>query len=120
MSYNKIVNIVKKILEKTNNGSIEWEGTERGDTYQVSFSNFSVRLFPRDNPHTPDTDYIIQIINSDGEIVEEVSDEDLKSLLSEAFTKMKQLHELARRQVMGVEGALDAILSELDDKNPLF
>lgn len=117
MSYNKIAVLIKKIHEKSTNGSIEWEGTEEEGTYQVSFSNYSVRISTRFNPAYPDqSDQIIQIINSSGELVEEVSDIDLKDLIPKAYEVMKNIHELARRQVMGVEHALDSILGELDDE----
>lgn len=116
MSYQKIVNLTKKIYQKSNDGSITWEATEQKNTYQVSFSDYSVRITKLPSKDFPDSDdYIIQIINSSGDIVEEMSDIDLKDSWDESFSAMKSIHEVARRQVMGVEQALDSILSELNN-----
>ena len=117
MSYQKIADIITKISEKTKNESIEWETTEKEGVYQVSLSNYSVRVFKvpgRENP-MEEEDYIIQVMNGQGEIVEEVSDVDIKSVLTDAYTMMKSTFELARRKAMGVDVALDSILGELDD-----
>lgn len=116
MSYQKIANLVKKIYEMSNDGLVVWEATEKEGTYQLSFSNYSVRLFERYVHQYEGNDYIIQIINSDGELVEETSDVDLKPLWDDSYNSMKHIYGTARRQVMGVENALDSILDELNDK----
>ena len=114
MSNKKIANIVEKINEKTTAGLLEWESTETEGTYQVSFVNYSVRILSKYNPQYADeNDYIIQVMNSNGELVEEVYDEEFKGFLDKAYDKMKNIHELARRQVMGVDKALESILDEL-------
>ena len=116
MSYQKTADIIIKISKKTQDDLIEWETTERAGKYQVSFSNYSIRIFKSISNETPgDDDYIIQVINGYGETVEEVSDVDIKSLLPDAYKIMKNTYELARRKAMGVDEALDSILDELDE-----
>lgn len=119
MSYQKIANLVQRICEKSKYNLIEWEGTEKEGTYQVSFSNYSIRIFSTQSKNNPsDIAYVMQIINSDGELVEETDDEDLKQWWDDSYIEMKLAHETARRKVMGVEDALDSILHELDDDIP--
>mgnify|MGYP000198919873 CR=1 FL=1 len=117
MSYKKIINIIQKIHTKTNNDLIEWETTEESGIYQVSFSTYSIRISERQSYSTPEEhDFIIQIINNMGDIVEEVSDEDIASSLEKAYHIMKSTYELARRKAMGVDLALDTILDELENE----
>lgn len=125
MSYQKIADLVTKIYKKSNDGTIEWEATEKEGTYQLSFSNYSVRIFTKENKNIYDNnqyedDYILQILNDEGELVEETNDGQLSQLLGEkSFEIMKHLYEIARRQVMGVENALDSILNELIDEDDI-
>lgn len=119
MSYQKIADIITKVYERTNANLVEWEATEQQNKFQVSFANYSLRISVKENSLDPDdNDYIIYVINSYGEIVEEVSDEDLRQLLPDAFMKMKSIYELARRKAMGVDYALDSILDELNGEIP--
>lgn len=118
MSYQKITNLVREICRKTYKGLIDWEATEKEGVYQVSFSNYSVRLFLAPSMvQSGSNDYVIQIINSDGALVEETNDEEMKDLWSDAYHEMKQAHDMIRRKIMGVEDALDSILEELNNDN---
>ena len=113
MSYKKIGTIIQSLHEKTISGAITWEETEVDGTYQVSFPNYSVRIFSIKS--STDNDYFIQIINEFGKVLDEVSDIDLKDIIDNPYKLMKEIHNSARRQALGVEDALDAILSNLDD-----
>ena len=113
MSYPKIAKLVEALLTQTENGSLQWEPTEKSDTFQASFPRYSVRLFVR-HVSEFDVDYILQIINDFGDIVEEISDPDLNDVLDSAYRKMREVHEAARRSAMGVESALDEILGFLE------
>ncbi len=114
MSYPKIAQLVELLSKNTIDSRINWEETDQTGVFQTSFPDYTVRIFPRQN-YTQDIDYIVQVINSNGELVEEVSDEDLTNHTDDAYKLMKGMHEIARRQVMGVESALNSILNELDD-----
>lgn len=113
MSYPKIAKLITVLLQQTGNGSLKWDQTEHSDMFQASFPRFSVRIYQKDlNPI--EIDYALQIINDEGEIVEEVSDPDLKHVLENPYAKMRDLHDSARRSAMGVEEALDEILNFLE------
>lgn len=112
MSDEKIIEIIKRIYNKTNEGLIEWEPTERSIDYQVSFSNYSIRMSIATRSDG-DYDYIIKIINDYGDIIEEVNDEDIANSLPDSYEIMKSIYELARRKAMGVDNALDSILKDL-------
>jgi len=111
MSYPRMATLVSKLSLKTQAGEVRWEETGEERTYQASFPGYAVHVFPRGE------DYILQIFNDDGNLIEEVSDRDLTSYMGNAYIQMKELYELARRNAMGVEQALDKILSCLDGED---
>lgn len=120
MSYPKIAQLVNLLSKNTIAGTIIWEETNKTGVFQTSFPDYTVCLFPRQNRNSEDDDIIIQVINSNGELVEEVSDVDLRSHLEDSYPLMKSMYEVARRQVMGVEQAIDSILKELHDPDEGF
>lgn len=113
MSYPKIAKLVHALEVQTENGSLQWGTTEKSDMFQASFPRYSVRLYTKNN-NPIEFDYVLQILNDLGEIVEEVSDPDLVDVMQNPYSKMRDLHESARRSAMGVESALDEILSFLE------
>jgi len=114
MSYPKIARLVETLLLQTEAGTLQWAQTERSEIFQASFPRYSIRVYPDNNRSALQPDYFLQILNEVGEIVEEVSDPDLRDVMELAFTKMQNLYEGARRSAMGVESALDEILDFLD------
>jgi hypothetical protein len=113
MSYPKIARLVSALLTQTESGSLTWAQTEKSDMFQASFPRYSVRIYThQSNPI--ELDYVLQILNDFGDIVEEVSDPDLKDVLASPYVIMRDLHDAARRSAMGVESALDEILDYLE------
>jgi hypothetical protein len=113
MSYPKIAKLIDVLLTQTEQGTLKWAQTETSDMFQASFPRYSVRLYvQQSNPI--EVDYVLQILNDIGEIVEEVSDPDLKDVMQGPYATMRRLHDAARRSAMGVESALDEILEFLD------
>ena len=113
MSYDKAGELVDALYEKTISGQINWEESEVPDAYQVSFPHYSVVIFTKHNEEHNATDYCLQIINEDGTIIETFCDLDFEGIIPKAYDKLKEIHNVARRQVLGVEEALDTILSNL-------
>lgn len=113
MSYPKIARLIETLLSQTEAGTLQWAQTEKSEVFQASFPRYSIRIYP-ENSSNLQPDYFLQILNEVGEIVEVVSDPDLRDVMDMAFTKMQNLYEGARRSAMGVESALDEILDFLD------
>lgn len=113
MSYPKIAKLIDVLVTQTENGSLQWAQTEASDMFQASFPRYSVRLYTQ-QAGPIDVDYVLQILNELGEIVEEVSDPALKEVMENPYKVMRRLHDAARRSAMGVESALDEILDFLN------
>lgn len=108
MSYPKIATLISTLLKQTSNGELQWAQTERPATFQASFPRYTVRIYPVNN------DYVLQILNDQGDTVEEIADPDLRDVMEDPYRTMGELHDSARRNAMGVESALDEILNFLD------
>lgn len=117
MSYEKIINVAARICSATQAGTISWKGTELDDVFQVSFTNFSARISLRPSRSGIGEEYILSILNEEGDLLEQLGDEDGRDSDESRylFTILKDTHETARRQAMGVDQALDSILRELKD-----
>ena len=117
MSYQKIARLVTALSEKTITQEVSWNQTEHGEIFETSFPNYSVRISKGERPNNFNESqpiYILEILNDNGEIVEEIDDEMLTEFIHSPFGIMKEMYEAARRQAMGVEEALDSILNIID------
>lgn len=109
MSSSKYQALITKLLKNTRAKKIDWQPTDSGGVFQASFPGYSVRLdMKRD-------DYFLSLYNEWGEFVDSMSDAQLHHDYQGAYDAMKELYELARRDAMGVDEALDTILGQLTD-----
>ena len=113
MSNPKMASLDKTLSNKTMAGEVTWETTEREQVFQISFAENSVRIRTEIDFQNESTDYLIGLYNARGVLMEEVSDTGLKDDIPYAYIVMKDLFEAARRQALGVEKAINDILSKL-------
>ena len=111
MSLQKMALLLQKLEKLTLSGNLDWEPTEKDNVFQTSFPNFSVRIYPEEE------DYVISIFNSEGLLLESVTDPELSDILKDSFSRMKALYESSRGYALGTEKVLDDILNELDKKD---
>jgi O-succinylbenzoate synthase len=117
MEYKKIAKLVVSLHQKTIDGKLNWEQTDKRGIFQLSLPNYAIRFWMRSKGEQA-ADYIISIYDSEGNLVEQASDVDLKNDLSKSYEIMKGMYELARRKAMGVDKALDDIISQLEEDLP--
>nr|CDQ33966.1 hypothetical protein BN993_03417 [Virgibacillus halodenitrificans] len=116
MGNEKVWLLIQKLFDKTSRGEVAWKETESKLDYQVSFSSYSVRIGERESNIQNNVDYVIFIINEEGDIVEAVNDVVLNDNgYGDAYAVMGRLFSSARRKARGVDKALDDLLGELDD-----
>ncbi|TET14545.1 MAG: hypothetical protein E3J81_06515 [Dehalococcoidia bacterium] len=116
MSYPKMVYLVQRLYRRTDAEGMEWEETEIEGVFQAAFPEYSVRLSMQllDGHVLGSEDYVLSIFSARGLKIEEVSDVDLAEDLADSYEVMKHLYGTARRKAMGVDQAIDLILSCLD------
>jgi hypothetical protein len=113
MSYERIALVLQALDKRTKAGEVPWNETETKGVFQTSFPSYSVRLFQASNPFEDASDFVLQIINESGDVVEETRDTDLTDYFEKPYIFMRDLYERARRRAMGVDDAIDEILRAL-------
>jgi len=114
----RFVHLVTKLHENTLRKRISWRPTPDNEVFEAVFPQYSLRIGLKQRRET--LDYVINILNDEGIAVEDFSDEDLSRDFSlDApqqgwFRFMGEIHEMARRQALGADQAIDAILGELE------
>lgn len=111
----RLLKLVQGLLAKTKSGDVVWERTSATDVFQAAFPRYTVKVSERGDASEPLlTNYVVSIFDEAGTIIERASYLDLgKSSQVNNFELMKELYSVARRQALGVDGALDTLLSEL-------
>jgi hypothetical protein len=106
--------LIHSLLEKTRASKLNWE-TASPNSYFTSINKYSV-LIGLEERFDESIDYILSIFDQEGNAIERFTDVDLKSeSIEDAFTQMKELHNLARRNAAGTDKAVSGIIDALDN-----
>jgi hypothetical protein len=120
MAAGKYEALLSRLVSKTNHNELDWRESPSADTFQTSFANYSVTISETEG-RRGQIDYVVSLINSEGVVVDNISDTDLDSGSGDTyfFQMLRGLYQAARRRALGVDNALDEILKELDDADDL-
>jgi S-adenosylmethionine hydrolase len=122
MTEEKLVELVRRIENKTAIGVLKWETTASENEFQTTLSSYVIQIqskFSRDGDH----DFTLNIIDGFGNAIESVSDTELARMANEfgllkssgeSYRLMEKIFVKAKRQALGVDSAIDNILSELE------
>lgn len=105
----KIFNLITRLHQKTEAGEIKWEATARPDRYLTSSADYSIVIASAEEQN----DYYLMIVNEWDELIESISDRELRDTAPEAYHVMKSLFSMARRNARGADKAIDDILDSL-------
>ncbi|MGC2238436.1 MAG: hypothetical protein WA584_19940 [Pyrinomonadaceae bacterium] len=109
--------VLDKILERTNQGRLEWETTANRNTFLAVLQDSAISIAQNFDDYDGDLPeceiYTFDFRNENGEIVESIdvydADEELNS-----FEKAKKIFELAKQQQSSkTDKTLDHILEQL-------
>jgi hypothetical protein len=81
--------------------------------FQTAFPEYVVQILESGS------DYIIRVLDSDGAVVEETADPDLKDEWPPAYAVMRSLYIEARRSAKGGAKAIRDILSALEEDDDI-
>ena len=111
---------VRTLKARTDEGKINWQPTVEEAVYQAAFPNYLVKIWMRPSIYQQqEEDACVAILNKDGSVIEEFDDVTLTGTgFKESFLLMRELYRLARRNAMGLDKALDEILSGLGPAEP--
>jgi hypothetical protein len=119
MRYDKEAKLIDLLLERTEANQLEWSVAVEADEFQVSFADKSVRISRMRTRDGSAIDYVIELINEDGNVVDTFRDTNIDRAMTGNtggpwYKKMRDLYDFARRSALGADKVLDAILNDLD------
>lgn len=118
MAVDKQVTLATRLYRKTMAGELDWKISPREDWYQVSFSQYSIRIGTVQTARAEDV--VIELVNNIGDVADSFSDEDLQRAGPRPteddhwYAPMNAMYQRARRTALGADKAIDDILNELD------
>jgi hypothetical protein len=125
MPYEKTVRVVRMLARRTSEGHVDWQETPDEGVYQAAFPGYAVRVLarPSNDYEDPDPDYVVQLYNENGALIEVIRQDDIREGMEaedyrESYALLRSLYEGARRHAMGVEHALDQIIEKLEHEPP--
>jgi hypothetical protein len=106
--------MVSKLLKSTSDGGLQWEKTPEGTRFQIAIKDYVLSI--KEEPFEEGTLYLLYINNSDGDLVDEIGWKDLEGLTGNESprTVLWRLYNMARRNAMGADKAINDITSALD------
>lgn len=113
MLHDKHIQLLEKLYDKTASGERRWKETIEKGIFQISSPNYTVQISQSDGIER------ISIVDDDSEVIESFSYHDVRqasiddSQKQNLLTKFEELYQLARRQALGAEKALDDLLEYL-------
>jgi hypothetical protein len=112
----KIEQLILTLADKSKAGKLQWEKTATDGVFQVASSAYSVQLQRRQTERDA-YEFGLRILDQDGMMIDEVWDAQLDYPYAGGpwYTRLEDLYTLARRRAMGVDSAIDRIISSLTE-----
>lgn len=110
----RMIDLAKRSLKQTLEGKIKWTATDREDEYIYAGSNTSLSV---ENSNSPDDPYYYRfcLLNSRGNIVEQLSDEWPSPDHDVPWADLVQeLYVSARRSALNIDALIDSAISDVD------
>lgn len=109
--------VLDKLIEKTNEGKLEWETTANRNTFLAVLQDSAISINHTNQSANDFFDeynvYTFDFRNENGDVVESVAVTDVTEEDSEKYEKASQIFELARRQSLKIDKTIDHILEQL-------
>lgn len=113
MLLDKHIQLLEKLYDKTASGERRWKETIDKGVFQISSPNYTVQI------SRPDGIEQISIVDDDSDVIESFSIDDATGTdidggrKADLRNKFQQLYQMARRQALGADKALDDLLEYL-------
>lgn len=119
----KLIKIIKRLSKQTDDNKLNWAETSNENEFIVSFPDYSILLALEPSRKFPGSDdVVLTILNGEGSIIEEVRDTEFDKIDFmdiPPYDFMIGILNRVRKQVLGIDQALDSILFELKDDDEL-
>ena len=115
MPHTKILQLIKGLRDQTRENKIHWQATNRENIYQASFpgTKYTLLIMKLEEDVPSPQGYIVSINDKDGIPIERIKSEELIKIMNEGYTALNEVYIRARRKALGVDQALEELLSIL-------
>ena len=111
----KIITILKKLIERTQEGKIRWSETADPDVFIATVDTIGVIVKRMNWGRSGFESFKVEILNREGRIAEDLTIDDVTTAdYNPLGDLIEQLHTLARRSALDAEATLDDLVQELD------
>ena len=125
MTEEKVIALVHMVDARTGAGHLKWEKTATDFEFQTTLSSFVIRIGRFSTREEPDC-FVVSLVDKSGTELESISDRALMQMVSKTgmilqegtYTLMERIFTNAKRQALGVDKAIDDILTELGGSPP--
>jgi hypothetical protein len=129
MAHEKQYEIVETLISQTESKRLLWEKTSNSYTFETSLGEFILRFseeIPFDS-FTEEADYIITILDNNGEVIERFDDRELtlgREIFRPNFTDnyyklLSKIFLVVKRQALGTDKKIESFLQALKAGNDL-
>ena len=107
MSNEKLITLLRTLLQRTTSGAASWTSGSRDDTYIWSGSSASVAVLTRDNDGA--SPFIVRLIDGGGRIIED----EVYEHGDAGYDMISDLYGAARADALDINAAIDGLLDDL-------
>lgn len=106
MSESKMIEVAKELLQRARAGKVDWEKTSSNDLLRVKFPDVELRIY-----RLGSIGYNLSLLNQAGREVDSLQ----ASRNAPAHAILQEIFNLARSQVLDVEGNVNKVLDYLKE-----
>ena len=117
MTKNRLATLVRLLYERTQEGGVFWENVEDHGVFEAAFEEYALRVSQRPNPvdNLAQDDFFISVCDRTGTLLDEFDYLAIEADLADAYERMKDIYQMARRNALGVDHAVEHIIAHLSD-----
>jgi hypothetical protein len=116
MNQSKYAELVFALQQQTLGGKVDWRPEDatsiKPGKFACTLGKFTISFFTTRNDNG-ELDYILAISDQYGAEIDRVSDVDLRTHMDSSYSFMQDFYKEVRQQALGVDKALNALISEL-------
>ncbi len=129
MTYDKTLEkalaLVQNLYVRTSDGDVDWQVTGNERAFQAQLGDFTLRLtrIP-DIEYQDSPDYELRVLDKSEREVESITNRSLRPVMDRStpeglnpYSLLDRTFEMARRQALGVDQAMDTLLQSLTKRS---
>lgn len=114
MAIEKAKLLIDRIHKRTKAGTLDWDETTDDNIFLTTFPDYAIHIAKVEELNGA-TNYNLSIFNEEGRLIEKFSPGNIADSYDEGYEILEEIFELARGDALGVDVAIDNIISLLEE-----